>query len=159
MHLQRLSYCSTRSETLTDEELLSGLLLPAQARNKRDGITGCLWCGRLSFVHVIEGGPDAVHDLMVRIADDPRHSRLAVLSNSSTDTRLFADWALKWVRGRDCLVVDGLAETAVAAIVTPAGAVRTWRQSEAARHGPVVRDPRPAQFIMGELVRADPTIY
>jgi len=148
-----------RSEDLTDEELLTGLLLPAQARNRRDGITGCLWCGQYAFVHVIEGEPDAVHDLMVRIADDQRHSKLAVLSNSRTDKRLFAEWALKWVRGRDCMVVDGLAETAVAAIVTPAHAVRTWRESEAARHGPVVRDPRPAQFIMGELVRADATIY
>jgi hypothetical protein len=112
MSLIRLTYRSRRNPELTDDALVQRLIVPAYHRNLEKGITGCLWCGEHSFVHVFEGEAAEVHGLMSRIAMDTRHSNLVVLSRTHARVRVFASWSLKWVRGESCALVDELASAA-----------------------------------------------
>ena len=130
MGLVRLAYTSRRSPSLTDEALLRELIVPANHRNYRDGITGCLWCGDEMFVQVLEGEAAAVAALMARILRDPRHSQVRLLSNRPTSVRLFDNGGLKWVRARDCRTVAELVG------VTPAVELVLAGQEGQAENGP-----------------------
>ncbi|MEF7614615.1 BLUF domain-containing protein [Aquincola sp. MAHUQ-54] len=46
----------------------------ARARNAKEGITSVLVFDGARFCHYIEGPPDAVHALALRIAEDGRHT-------------------------------------------------------------------------------------
>jgi hypothetical protein len=176
MDILRLAYRSIRVPGLTDEALLRTLIAPAYLRNRAEGITGCLWCGEYSFVQVVEGSPDAVHNLMARIVNDPRHRKLTVLSSSLATVPLFDSWGLKWVRGRDCLGVEQLIDSLQRPEVAP-DADTTERGGENGGGGgrenfadvastplvgggaepvvPVIVVRR----IIAELVRAEPTYF
>ncbi|HZW08191.1 MAG TPA: BLUF domain-containing protein [Phycisphaerales bacterium] len=160
MKFRRIAYRSLRAPGLSDDALLTEIVLPAAERNRREGITGCLSCGTQAFVQIIEGPPDAVHALMSRIVDDPRHHSLTMLMNVSARMRIFETWSLKWVRGDVCTRVEGLAEAIVSRAPRPAV------PETAATFGPpdlgVAASLRPAQLpsrmslIVNSLIGAEP---
>lgn len=170
MGLVRLAYTSRRSSSLTDEALLRELIVPANNRNHKEGITGCLWCGDEMFIQVLEGEAEKVAALMARILKDPRHSKVRLLSNRTTSVRLFDNGGLKWVRARDCRNVAELVGVTPAVELVLAGHEDGVRRNEKGSSPEVAVIPGAGAFTLREtpgastpiinaLIAAEPTLY
>lgn len=95
--LLNLVYCS-RAAPGVDDEAVDRILVTARCANPALGITGLLVFGRELFFQWLEGPPPAVQGLMQRLAEDPRHHSLVVLSQSEeVRDRLFPDWSMERV--------------------------------------------------------------
>ena len=93
--LVRLMYASRASEQIGADDL-AAILRVSKANNPASGVTGVL-CFCLSsgiFMQVLEGGRDAVSSLYHRIAQDPRHRDVALLSYEEIGERSFASWSM-----------------------------------------------------------------
>ena len=93
--LVRLMYASRAAANLDNEEV-AAILRKSRATNAREGLTGALCLcnsGRL-FIQVLEGGREAVSRRYNRIACDPRHSEVTLLSFEEIAERHFAGWAM-----------------------------------------------------------------
>lgn len=86
-------YASSAAKPFGDPELAE-LLSLSQRNNASLGITGMLLYAEGNFIQYIEGPEDAVDDLYRRIARDPRHRSVFMLSEGSGPTRLFPDWTM-----------------------------------------------------------------
>lgn len=91
--LVRLMFASRAAAGLGSEEL-TALMRGARARNAQHGITGVLCHSEGLFLQVIEGGRSPVNQLYKRIAADPRHTRVELLSYQEIAERRFAGWAM-----------------------------------------------------------------
>ena len=91
--LVRLMYAS-RGSVAVDPEALQSILRQSRANNPAQGITGLLCCSGGIFMQVLEGSRDAVNQLYCRIAADPRHSEVVLLSYEEIEERRFAGWAM-----------------------------------------------------------------
>lgn len=88
----QLIYVSTaRGGTTVD---LDDILAKSRRNNRRDGITGLLHANGRRFLQALEGEPGKVEAAYARIAADPRHFALVVLSRRSVAAREFGDWAM-----------------------------------------------------------------
>jgi len=76
------------------EDQLPAILASAVKHNQANGITGMLLYAGGNFMQVLEGAPQAVHETMRRIEQDPRHRNTTVLSEEPIDERDFADWRM-----------------------------------------------------------------
>jgi len=93
--LVRLMYASRAAAGLDNEEM-TAILRQSRVANARDGLTGALCmcqAGHL-FIQVLEGGREAVSRRYNRIACDPRHSDVTLLSFEEIGERRFAGWAM-----------------------------------------------------------------
>lgn len=92
--LVRLMYAS-RAEVL-DAELLSAILRKSREHNPPLGVTGvlCACFDSRVFVQVLEGGRTAVSALYNRIAQDPRHRDVVLLSYEEIGERTFSSWSM-----------------------------------------------------------------
>ncbi len=79
-----------------DEAMLLHLLGQCRLNNAQNGITGVLMYGGGEFIQVLEGCPAAVRRLYARIAADPRHGRLEILSDGPISRREFKDWYMSF---------------------------------------------------------------
>lgn len=91
--LTRLVYLSTAAELLNTAQL-EALLGVSRANNQRDGISGLLLYDDGNFIQAVEGDEAAVAALFARIAADPRHHDIRVVSREQVAGRMFADWAM-----------------------------------------------------------------
>jgi hypothetical protein len=91
--LVRLIYAS-RGSVASDREALLAILRQSRANNPALGITGLLCCAGGNFMQVLEGGRDAVNLMYCRIAADPRHSDVVLLSYEEIAERRFASWSM-----------------------------------------------------------------
>ena len=93
--LVRLLYASRAAQSVNPEELVV-ILKQAKAHNPAAGITGVLcFCFNAGvFMQVLEGGRSQVSRLYNRIAQDPRHQEVVLLSYDEIDERSFAGWAM-----------------------------------------------------------------
>jgi hypothetical protein len=93
--LVRLLYASRAAETVNDAELHS-ILRQSKAHNPEVGITGvlCFCFNARVFMQVLEGGRAQVNRLYNRIARDPRHGDVELLSYEEIAERHFAGWAM-----------------------------------------------------------------
>ena len=91
--LVRLMYAS-RAAAQVDQDALVVILRQCKANNPARGITGLLCCSGGIFIQALEGGRVAVNQLYNRIAADPRHSDVALLSYQEIGERRFAGWAM-----------------------------------------------------------------
>ncbi len=91
--LVRLMYASRAAEGLKPEAL-SAILKKSTAGNPRHGITGVLCFSGEVFLQVLEGGRSQVNALYNRIAADPRHHDVVLLSYEEIAERRFAGWAM-----------------------------------------------------------------
>ena len=87
-----------RSTTTADSgraaDDIPGILRQAVARNGIDGITGLLYTEEGAFLQAIEGPPDSMAELLVRLHEDGRHHAIEVLVDRSIERREFGDWTM-----------------------------------------------------------------
>jgi hypothetical protein len=91
--LVRLMYASRVKQPL-EADALNLILRQSTANNPRAGITGVLCCSGEVFLQVLEGGRMPVSALYNRIANDPRHHDVVLLSYEEIDERRFAGWSM-----------------------------------------------------------------
>lgn len=91
--LVRLMYASRAARTFGAEEL-SVVLRQSTTNNPRQGVTGVLCFSGEIFLQVLEGGRSQVSALYNRIAQDPRHRDVVLLSYEEIEERSFAGWAM-----------------------------------------------------------------
>ena len=92
--LERVVYCSKACIDTASLQAISELLGVSQRNNAREGLTGALAVNDGWFLQVIEGPGAALDRLLRRLADDPRHADVEVLSRRSVSARLFPDWSM-----------------------------------------------------------------
>ncbi|MES2992293.1 MAG: BLUF domain-containing protein [Pseudomonadota bacterium] len=91
--LVRLMYASRATETVRPE-MLNAILKKSTHNNPAVGVTGVLCFSGDIFLQVLEGGRTQVSRLYNRIAQDPRHQDVVLLSYDEIDERSFAGWAM-----------------------------------------------------------------
>ncbi|OYU95890.1 MAG: blue light sensor protein [Burkholderiales bacterium PBB5] len=93
--LVRLLYAS-RVAPQVDADGLQAILRQCKEHNPSLGITGLLCHCPASgiFMQALEGGRSAVNKLYNRIAQDPRHGEVVLLSYEEITERRFAGWAM-----------------------------------------------------------------
>jgi len=89
--LRRFIYASRAREGLTENDA-QAIQVHSGRTNALDGITGVLIFTGRHFVQLIEGAPDAITDLVIRLERDPRHSRINVLEDERVRDRAFPSW-------------------------------------------------------------------
>lgn len=94
--------------------------------NLRVGITGALVLVDGRFAQVLEGPRGEVATLMGRIAIDPRHTSVRVVSTSFASERLFPNWGM--VQVRDLPQYADLTHIALTAAEAPVGAAMALQQ-------------------------------
>lgn len=88
-----LVYVSSATHLFTDQELID-LLKKSRANNQRQDITGLMLYKDGNFIQVLEGPEEAVLATFNKIALDPRHTGLVILSRQQIAERQFPDWAM-----------------------------------------------------------------
>lgn len=91
--LVRLMYASRATEPVRPETL-NAILKKSTHDNPGIGVTGVLCFSGDIFLQVLEGGRSQVSKLYNRIAQDPRHTDVVLLSYEEIDERSFAGWAM-----------------------------------------------------------------
>jgi hypothetical protein len=91
--MYRLIYKS-RSKTPVDWDLVNSILETSQKQNTEIDISGVLVATRSHFLQVLEGSFEAVNDLYYKIARDPRHERVQLVSFTCTERRIFNRWEM-----------------------------------------------------------------
>jgi len=92
MSLFQTFYVS-RATTPYDHAAIEPLLKRWRSSNERLGVTGCLLLAGRCFAQVLEGERASVQTLARRIAGDPRHREVRVLSEGSVAEREHVGWA------------------------------------------------------------------
>lgn len=72
----------------------AAILATSQRNNRRDGVTGLLFCDGMRFLQVLEGPESDVEAAFERIRHDPRHKASVVLSRRTIGEREFGEWAM-----------------------------------------------------------------
>lgn len=78
---------------------LIDILAVSRANNGIDGVTGLLLARGSEYVQLLEGPPESVGRAFQRIERDERHTGINVLSDSTANSRVFADWAMAGLPG------------------------------------------------------------
>lgn len=91
--LVRLMYASRAADSVNQNELVA-ILKKSKANNAETGVTGVLCFSAGIFLQVLEGGRSPVSALYNRIANDPRHHDVVLLSYEEVDERRFAGWSM-----------------------------------------------------------------
>ena len=91
--LVRLMYAS-RAAGPVKPETLNAILKKSTSNNPSVGVTGVLCFSGDIYLQVLEGGRTQVSALYNRIAQDPRHHDVVLLSYDEIDERSFAGWAM-----------------------------------------------------------------
>jgi hypothetical protein len=91
--LVRLMYASRAAEPVRSD-LLAAILKSSTHHNAPAGVTGLLCHTDAVFLQVLEGGRAAVSSLYNRIAQDPRHRDVTLLSYEEIVERSFAGWSM-----------------------------------------------------------------
>ncbi|MEO5734783.1 MAG: BLUF domain-containing protein [Rubrivivax sp.] len=91
--LVRLLYASRAVSTVDQDELLS-ILRRSKTNNPALGVTGVLCFSQGIFLQVLEGGRSGVNRLYNKIAADPRHTEVELLSYEEIGERCFAGWSM-----------------------------------------------------------------
>ncbi len=99
MNLTRLVYYSQRN-------LSAGLSLPellevCKRNNSALNVTGILHYNGNHFLQVLEGGRAEVSSIYHRIAADPRHINIILISCQDVRERLFPTWSMGLHEGMD----------------------------------------------------------
>ena len=91
--LVRLMYASRAADSVKPDGL-NAILRRSTTHNPAAGITGVLCFSGEVFLQVLEGGRSQVSRLYNRIAQDPRHTEVVLLSYDEIEERSFAGWAM-----------------------------------------------------------------
>ena len=91
--LVRLMYVSRAADSVNQNELVA-ILKKSKANNVGLGVTGVLCFSAGIFLQVLEGGRSAVSALYNKIANDPRHHDVVLLSYEEIGERSFGGWSM-----------------------------------------------------------------
>jgi hypothetical protein len=91
--LVRLMYASRAADSVNQDEL-AAILKKSKANNPALGVTGVLCFSGGIFLQLLEGGRSSVSALYNRIANDPRHHDVVLLSYEEISERGFAGWSM-----------------------------------------------------------------
>ncbi len=91
--MRSLVYVSSATVEFSSADLLE-LLAKARTRNRDAGVTGMLLYKKGSFIQVLEGADEAVHNVYARVSRDTRHSGCLQLLDQPLETRQFASWEM-----------------------------------------------------------------
>lgn len=94
--MYRLIYKSRVAKEL-EWPVIEDILHQSEANNALASVTGFLLATRSHFLQVIEGRFEDVNATFFRIARDPRHESIQLLSYEVVDARLFESWAMKGI--------------------------------------------------------------
>lgn len=92
MNLCRLVYYSERNPAVALD--LRTLIATCHKNNAPRSLTGLLHFNGTYFLQVLEGGRADVSAIYHRIATDPRHINLIILSTGDVRERLFPTWSM-----------------------------------------------------------------
>ena len=92
----QLFYVSRVTAALDNAQVQS-ILHASRRHNARLDVTGCLLFSGHCFAQVLEGAEPVVSALARRIAADPRHVGVRVLSRTRRDERHYADWSMGYL--------------------------------------------------------------
>ena len=106
MNLVRLTYFSRALKDMTLLDIQS-ILDVARDNNASLGVCGMLCYESHWFLQTLEGEREAVNELYLEIADDPRHDDIVLLSYEYPERRLFEDWRMGYAGG-DTGLAEGL---------------------------------------------------
>ena len=87
----------SRATAPLDGGAIEALLQRARPSNEDLQITGCLLFSGRCFAQVLEGERAAVKALARRIAADPRHADVRVVSEGRSPEREYAGWAMGYL--------------------------------------------------------------
>jgi hypothetical protein len=88
----------SRAHKKLEKLALVDLCAKAAANNLELNITGLLLCIGNSFVQVLEGQYESIHNLYKKISKDPRHTQCRILFEGTTPDRLFGQWNMNFVQ-------------------------------------------------------------
>ncbi|MET0415571.1 MAG: BLUF domain-containing protein [Actinoplanes sp.] len=95
MTMSRLIYFSEKRELGSGG--IEAILSVARRKNERNALTGVLLFNRNYFLQCLEGGRQEVTATFCRIAADPRHGNVTLVSAQDIDVRDFPDWTMGYV--------------------------------------------------------------
>lgn len=98
----RQIFYTSRSNARVD---VDQILQQSRHNNAVDGITGLLWHDGDHFLQVIEGPESSIAATYARIAVDPRHYEVTVLSDRPVTAREFGYWSME--RASKSIIGDG----------------------------------------------------
>lgn len=85
----------------TDPGDLRGILEVSRRNNVADGITGALCLIEESFLQCLEGELPKLQERYRKIARDPRHADVRLLTLEKVERRWFSNWSLALLRWTD----------------------------------------------------------
>jgi hypothetical protein len=91
--LVRLMYASRAADSVNSDDL-AAILKKSKTNNPPIGVTGVLCFSDGIFLQVLEGGRSPVSALYNKIACDPRHHDVVLLSYEEVSERSFAGWSM-----------------------------------------------------------------
>ncbi|ESP94306.1 BLUF domain-containing protein [Pseudoalteromonas luteoviolacea] len=96
----RLVYFSqaSRSMSLSD---LRNILETARSNNDEISVCGMLCFENQFFLQALEGDREAVNELYLDIADDPRHEEATIISYDEVESPTFAKWQMGYAGGSE----------------------------------------------------------
>lgn len=105
--IQEIIYVSTLA---ADEPLRAVADIAAKSRtaNRRLDITGLLMFDGMNFCQQLEGGAQALAELMRRIHEDPRHTQVTVVHQGPLDKRRFWNFSLGYTSAEDIEALERL---------------------------------------------------
>lgn len=92
MNLTRLVYYSERNPSVPLE--MRDLMKVCHRNNAAANLTGILHYNGTQFLQVLEGGRAEVSAIYHRIASDPRHINIILMSCADARERLFPTWSM-----------------------------------------------------------------
>lgn len=100
MFLYRLTYISRQTDSYRQQGALhlKTILQRSRTFNGVHGITGMLFVAEKYFLQVLEGGRPEVNMLLGKIAADPRHTDLTVVSAGQVLERAYERWSMSAIR-------------------------------------------------------------
>jgi hypothetical protein len=92
--MYRLIYKSTSPGPITKENLRD-ILFTSLNQNRAGGINGALLTTHSHFLQFLEGDFEAVNETFFRIAKDPRHVDIKLVSFGPVEKAIFSEWNMK----------------------------------------------------------------
>jgi hypothetical protein len=92
-NLIQLLYLSKSAPGVGSSDL-ADILATSSRKNQALGITGILCHKGGYFLQLLEGEETSVLELYLKIARDPRHTDLVIISISTATSRIFEGWAM-----------------------------------------------------------------
>lgn len=123
--LHRLVYFS-RSLVPAEQftETVEAIIRRSIHNNRKDNISGLLFCHDGWFLQALEGSSLAVQAALARIGADPRHEAIQVIGAGPAESRLFREWDM-------CARTLSMVDDEVARTLARRGAFDPARLSEA----------------------------